>query len=1567
MPGSFTSSFASAAAGNVNGETNGSRVRGEGTGDWSRPRVNGATPTTFRRPSLATNISHQRESSQTNSSNTVQNSGVYVPPHMNSTYQSRGGPSETRYSRDQLLDLYRARSTAGPSSTNVSDLCMDGWNPMLMNGMTNGGCSRKDELKDGPPAPEICWNHDGNVQPLGLIDMTEEEQAVRTIFDSQICAFSSSVNSPIKAPTQTATKDSTPNSVAPGRRTSVTNAQNVGSYSVSSPSTRPGNRRRESSDFPQNQLSSPTSGSRFGKDENAMTPPPSLLRRRTEFKDNAFGSALEEKGEGKQGESSNPFGVLKRTATGPVGSSLNGPSSPWSAAPQSAGFTPMGTFGSFALGSATGEPPTPSEKKPGYGSLRGESRFKGLMNSESSEDLSSRIREKASISSLERLAEASNEPAAADWGVQHSSHQAGSAALGGDDASPPRQAPSRFREPNRSVSREDLGFSAFGSSSDMASFRELMQRREMSQSQVTQGQAHGQQVNEPMSPTNTNPYQSPEAQKAVPEAPDVSGPDYRNSRQPAAAGYGHPSRIHTSNFDGAASDRSRTSSAGATRGFPNLGTLGGFAGLGGSSTWSAAPGAVGIPSRAMPGVSAGFGESAFGALDDLTSPTHGQSVGSGFFGGPGNAGTIGRGSKLGSLFPNAMQEQLRGDQSSNDLHDLQERGFGNNPSTSLRSNDGLVRPGRGPLDEILGSMDLGGRSGHNVSSPFNEVTPALTGQTSRVSQPPFSSAFTGTPSLSTAASSSYFPKSQDADREAANQMPATQQKQMVMPDRMRWIYRDPSGNTQGPWSGLEMHDWYKAGFFSPELQVKKLEDADYEPLAQLIRRIGNSREPFLVPQIGIPHGPSDGLASSSAQPSGAPSAAPATANPPQPPFASSFPSFGTTLTAEQQNALERRKQEEQYLMARQKEHLAQQQVMIKQQMQHMGGGPHGMHSQQLHHHSSAHSLQSQPSYGSITSPTAYQPSPGQGPIQPPNTMAGLFDSSRNGIPNLGAIGGASEHLPPLREDDLPNLIERLNAQRPAPIGYGGPPQPTGFQDESLHQRQVHQMLLERQRLHHEQDQYSMLQHGQDDGRQTAERFEHFQYLRRHPDDQPMSQQPTASTGPTEQMLDNQVRERHEHETLEPQLETASRKPREQLSLSEQVQKAVKESPAAQSQSPWAKIDSSLPQPFPPPQSSSPLPAPSAQRNRQNVADALNAESRSTTHTPSVDTPSATMAPWAKETTESAKGPSLKEIQAIEARKAAQQEELATAARRQLAEQERLNQQQQQVAPAPGLPASVNWADNASPAVPGSLNASAWAKTNANKSAVATPVATAKKTLAQIQKEEEARKNRAAASAAAANAASNATIAASAAAGGKRYADLAGKAPSAIQAQGNQAWTTVGAGGKAKTPAAPLPTPVRTASASNAPPAAPLLSKPKPAGKTVDKQGANDELQKWTRNALSKGLNTGIPVDDFVSQLLLLPAEPDIISDSIYSASQTLDGRRFAEEFIRRRKLADKGIIPESTANGSATFGGKEVGSEGKGGVGGGWSEVAKKGGQPAGGEGKAEAFKVVAGKRKGRR
>ncbi len=101
------------------------------------------------------------------------------------------------------------------------------------------------------------------------------------------------------------------------------------------------------------------------------------------------------------------------------------------------------------------------------------------------------------------------------------------------------------------------------------------------------------------------------------------------------------------------------------------------------------------------------------------------------------------------------------------------------------------------------------------------------------------------------------------------------------------------------------------------------------------------------------------------------------------------------------------------------------------------------------------------------------------------------------------------------------------------------------------------------------------------------------------------------------------------------------------------------------------------------------------------------------------------------------------------------------------------------------------------------------------------------------------------------------------------------------------------------------------------------------------------------------------VDSFVQDLLQLPPEIEIISDSVYASSQTLDGRRFAEEFVRRRKLADKGIV-EPAANGTQA-GGADSKSAG------GWSEVAKKGPATTAKEENNAAFKVVATKKKGKR
>lgn len=61
----------------------------------------------------------------------------------------------------------------------------------------------------------------------------------------------------------------------------------------------------------------------------------------------------------------------------------------------------------------------------------------------------------------------------------------------------------------------------------------------------------------------------------------------------------------------------------------------------------------------------------------------------------------------------------------------------------------------------------------------------------------------------------------------------------------------------------------------------------------------------------------------------------------------------------------------------------------------------------------------------------------------------------------------------------------------------------------------------------------------------------------------------------------------------------------------------------------------------------------------------------------------------------------------------------------------------------------------------------------------------------------------------------------------------------------------------------------------------------------------------------------------------MPLDTSIIADAIYSISNTMDGRHFAEEFIRRKGLAERGVVEKQP--------------ESKGGSGGGWSEVAKKG------------------------
>ena len=100
---------------------------------------------------------------------------------MNSNYQPsynrNGSSADSRYSKDQLLDLFRPQERNGFPSTDVNDLFVDGWRPGAVNGTSNGGWGKRDDIKE-VAGPDICWDHEGSVNPIAMQEMTEEEREV---------------------------------------------------------------------------------------------------------------------------------------------------------------------------------------------------------------------------------------------------------------------------------------------------------------------------------------------------------------------------------------------------------------------------------------------------------------------------------------------------------------------------------------------------------------------------------------------------------------------------------------------------------------------------------------------------------------------------------------------------------------------------------------------------------------------------------------------------------------------------------------------------------------------------------------------------------------------------------------------------------------------------------------------------------------------------------------------------------------------------------------------------------------------------------------------------------------------------------------------------------------------------------------------------------------------------------------------------------------------------------------------------------------------------------------------
>jgi hypothetical protein len=140
-------------------------------------RANGATQT-FRRPSTTamSNSPHQRDGSASQPRTSTESTGVYVPPHVNNANRN-GASSDYRYSRDQLIHLYKGREESENNPQVLSELYAGGWEPNNSNGVSGASWGRRDEQRDSHGA-DLCWDREGHMAPMGLHDMTDEERDV---------------------------------------------------------------------------------------------------------------------------------------------------------------------------------------------------------------------------------------------------------------------------------------------------------------------------------------------------------------------------------------------------------------------------------------------------------------------------------------------------------------------------------------------------------------------------------------------------------------------------------------------------------------------------------------------------------------------------------------------------------------------------------------------------------------------------------------------------------------------------------------------------------------------------------------------------------------------------------------------------------------------------------------------------------------------------------------------------------------------------------------------------------------------------------------------------------------------------------------------------------------------------------------------------------------------------------------------------------------------------------------------------------------------------------------------
>jgi len=139
----------------------------------SRTTSNGTGTVTLRRTSTTPVAQPSSQAEAPLPTATTEVPVSYQQP--NSIYEQ---PTEFRYTKNQLLDIYKAQRESGGLDRDISHLFENGWDPTQSNG-ANGRASwgKSSDGRDNQ-GPNIAWEPKGNIEPLSLQPMTEEEKNV---------------------------------------------------------------------------------------------------------------------------------------------------------------------------------------------------------------------------------------------------------------------------------------------------------------------------------------------------------------------------------------------------------------------------------------------------------------------------------------------------------------------------------------------------------------------------------------------------------------------------------------------------------------------------------------------------------------------------------------------------------------------------------------------------------------------------------------------------------------------------------------------------------------------------------------------------------------------------------------------------------------------------------------------------------------------------------------------------------------------------------------------------------------------------------------------------------------------------------------------------------------------------------------------------------------------------------------------------------------------------------------------------------------------------------------------